>query len=161
MRIGTGWRLRNMQLVSKSVELCRILMRLVSPHKTHFVWAWFAGDFQRVENRHRTTPLSRGRTECFESWICQLHGSTKLCQESIPLPYHPFYRLQGGSNTALTMIAGAGNFPSGPLPVRSALLDCKCSRREFVSEPRVSLFAAMCLENGVNINMVFGGTEKG
>src|SRR5713226_9210060 len=49
---------------------------------------------------------------------------TTLCQESIPAALSPRFRsLQWAATPKLTMIAGAGNFPSGSSRCESSLLN--------------------------------------
>ena len=81
-----------------------------------------------AEPEHRHPVAATEHWRCGPHWPAEMAPSPTATNTQSPLSTYAvrmlaFLGAPGGSNTALTMIAGAGNFPSGPLPVRSALLD--------------------------------------
>jgi hypothetical protein len=86
---------------------------------------------ERLKNRHRPAPEEhrqeclwyRGRARCFESWMTKRHQTRNSATESIPASRSPFWGNQWAATPKLTMIAGAGNFPSGSSRCESFLFN--------------------------------------
>jgi hypothetical protein len=90
-----------------------------------------------VEQLKESPPPGPLRYQGAERGVLNREGDTRylcfttLCQESIPAALSPRFRsLQWAATPKLTMIAGAGNFPSGSSRCESSLSQSNNSRRE-------------------------------